>query len=444
VGRQCNCRPNCGNRIMIKAPPILFAIVALCPLCLLAAPAEQDVAARVRCWREDIAYFARELPARHKEFYALIPKNKFDRAVVELNRGIPQLSDSEIILRLMRLMASLGVGHTHFQLPSGTEKYAFQVYPVRMQWFSDGWAVVTVPREDRDALGSRVVRIGSMKPEQVEAALATYISCENKTALRIRIPQYMKYVELMQDAGLSNADGHLQLTCAKSDGKELTLDIAPLTPGEAKPKLLTATRAFHIPTPFCHKQPRAFYWYEYLPDKRTLYIQYNKCLDEPGNPFKDFVQKLFAFADLQTIDRVIIDLRFNGGGSSGIVKPLIDGLRSRPMLNARGHLYTLISGHTYSSAMFAAVALHNDLHAILVGEPTGNKPNHYGQVSSFELPNSKLKVQYSTKHFYLIHNADPPSLNPDIYVLCSLEDYLAGRDPVLDAALRRPLKQERR
>jgi hypothetical protein len=87
--------------------------------------------------------------------------------------------------------------------------------------------------------------------------------------------------------------------------------------------------------------------------------------------------------------------------------------------------------------MFAAVDLHDDLHAILVGEPTGNKPNHYGQAAAFELPNSKLKVKYSTKHFHLIRNADPPSLKPDIFVPYSLVDYLAGRDPVLDAVLRR-------
>ena len=79
----------------------------------------------------------------------------------------------------------------------------------------------------------------------------------------------------------------------------------------------------HIPELICHKEKKAFYWYEYLPDTRTLYIQYSKCLDEPENPFAVFVQKLFAFADSQTIDRVVIDLRFNGGGSSFIVHPFV-------------------------------------------------------------------------------------------------------------------------
>jgi hypothetical protein len=53
------------------------------------------------------------------------------------------------------------------------------------------------------------------------------------------------------------------------------------------------------------------------------------------------------------------------------------------------------------------------------------------------LPNSKLTVKYSTKHFQPIRNADLPLLAPDVYVPCSLEDYLAGHDLVLDAVLRR-------
>jgi len=47
----------------------------------------------------------------------------------------------------------------------------------------------------------------------------------------------------------------------------------------------------------------------------------------------------------------------------------------------------------------AVMDFPHDLHAILVGEPTGNKPNHYGQQQNFELPNSRLMVHYSTKHF---------------------------------------------
>jgi len=420
---------------------ILFAISTLYAICQLpAASAANDSTDRSRLWQEDIDYFAQELPSKQKEFERLIPKNKFDRMVAELKREAPQLSDSEIILQLTRIVAGLGVAHTHVQIPSGSVSNALQVYPIRMQWFSDGLAVIAAAPEYREALGSRVARIGSMNPEQVEAAVAPYISYENNTYLHIHSPDFMKYVDLMRREKIADAAGRLHLTCSKAKGKEFRLNIAPQNPGKTGTDLVTLARAVHVPTEFCRKQPKAFYWYEYLPDTHTLYIQYSKCEDEPGNTFVDFANKLFGFADSLTVDRVIVDLRFNGGGSSGIVNPLVDGLKARPALNAKGHLYTLIGGHTFSSAVFAAVYFRNDLHAILIGEPAGNKPNHYGQFESFELPNSKLKVQYSTKHFHLMSDADPPSVKPDIFVQRSLEDYLAGRDPVLDAALRHPLQ----
>ncbi len=44
---------------------------------------------------------------------------------------------------------------------------------------------------------------------------------------------------------------------------------------------------------------------------------------------------------------------------------------------------------------------------ILVGEPTGGKPNSYGEISSFLLPNSGLVVNYSTKYFEQV-SGDPP------------------------------------
>lgn len=200
-------------------------------------------------------------------------------------------------------------------------------------------------------------------------------------------------------------------------------------------KLVSISDALHIPAGLAHKKPGAFYWHEYLPDAKALYIQYNKCHDSPANPFKAFTSKVLAFADSNTVQRVVVDLRFNSGGDSTVINPLLAGLKSRPALSAKGHLYALISNRTYSSAMITAERFRNDLQAILVGEATGGKPNHYGQAASFALPRSKLGVQYSTKHLGGI-KGNAPSVEPDIPVPRRLTDFVAGRDRALDTALR--------
>ena len=89
-----------------------------------------------------------------------MPKAKFDLAVATIKRGVPRFSDAEIILRLTRLVASLGVGHTHVLLPSGSDPYAFHMYPIRIRWFSDGLAVVSAARADC-AVGGHLTRIGA-------------------------------------------------------------------------------------------------------------------------------------------------------------------------------------------------------------------------------------------------------------------------------------------
>jgi hypothetical protein len=81
-----------------------------------------------------------------------------------------------------------------------------------------------------------------------------------------------------------------------------------------------------------------------------------------------------------------------------------------------------------------ANALKKKLGAVLIGEPTGQKPNAYGEVRGFVLPHSQIIVHYSTK-FWRMESGDRPSLDPDILIEASSSDYLAGRDPVFDAAL---------
>jgi hypothetical protein len=95
---------------------------------------------------------------------------------------------------------------------------------------------------------------------------------------------------------------------------------------------------------------------------------------------------------------------------------------------------------TFSSGFLAAINLRDDLAAILVGEPSGEKPNSYGEVKTLTLPNTQLEVQYSTKFFKIVKHRDPQALAPDIVMRSLLEDALAGRDPVLDAALHHPLR----
>jgi len=389
-----------------------------------------------------------------------MPKEEFEQQVADIKNSVPRLTDQEILLRLSRVMAGLGVDHAWVEAP-GVGPMALHRYPLEFHWFSDALVVVAAAPVYQDALGARVLKIGGMTPEQIELSVAPYVPHENGAWLRARAPHFMTIAELLQSMGIARADQRVQLTLAKSGGKPFTLWVSPAPPGST---MVTVEQALHIPPPlYASRQDN--YWYRYLPESKTLFIEYNSCASDPKNPFPDFAKALFAFADSHSVARIVVDLRFNAGGDSDIGDPLVAGIRSRPALNAKGRFYVLIGPMTCSSGEWMAEEFHNSFvsltsklvngfswvypekpgqpvtpfTATFLGEPTGGKPNCYGDVRKFQLPNSKIAIAYPTKHFQLTTTGDPPTREPDRVVMQSWGDYLAGRDPVLEAVLRQPL-----
>lgn len=383
-------------------------------------------------WQDDLSVFANRFPSSQKDFDKLYPRDQFNEELTAIRRDATQLSSAEIKLRLMRLVASAHVAHTTVEEP-----LSFRRLPLVFYWFSDGLAVTSAAQEYSEALGAHVLRIGLMTPEQLEAAVAPYISYENDPWLHQNSPNYVRLAELLHHLKLDDLDGRVDVTLAKSGGEPFTLAVAPVL---GSLTVVSAADALHIPAPLYRKEPLRYYWYEYLQESKTLYIQYNKCDNDPRFSFEDFVNSVFAATHDKLIERTIVDLRFNEGGNDRVILPLERAFKDRPALLGHGHLYVLIGRETFSSGMDAALDFRNRFHAVLVGEPLGEKPNSYAEVKDFKLPNSGLVIRYSTRFERLLKDSDPPSLEPDILVTRSLADFLAGRDPVLDAAIRHPLQ----
>lgn len=137
--------------------------------------------------------------------------------------------------------------------------------------------------------------------------------------------------------------------------------------------------------------------------------------------------------------RVILDLRYNGGGSDGVIIPLMYILEEKYKQDGV-QLYTLIGSNTFSSALINSVML-KQIGSVMVGTPTGGSVDHFGSVSVFELPNSKINVQHSNKFFdlsTLLDEAKPYEVEPflpDIFAEQTREDYLLGKDTAVQAIL---------
>jgi hypothetical protein len=412
----------------------LLAILIASTLLSAAPGAAQS--AREQAWREDVAFFAHEFAARQLDFSKLYPRERFDRDLEALTRSIPTATDADLVLALMRLVASAHVGHTYVRAPTDGP-LAFHRLPLGFQWFADGLAVTAATDPNRAALGLRVTSIGSLPPEKLEAAIAQYVAYEDDAWLHPQSQTFMVMEEVLRAAGQVDAAGHVVISLARADGTTMTLSVTP-TAWNDHPPLVTAVEALHLPIGLALVESKRYYRYEILPATKTLYIRYSKCADDPQQPFAAFAKELFATVDANpsAVDRVVVDLRANGGGDSMVIKPLIDGLRARKSLSAQGKLYVLVGPATFSSGLLAAIDLRHDVNAIAVGEQPGEKLNSYGEVRPLTLPHSRLLVQYSTKYFKLL-NGRQAGFEPDMTVRTTIGEWLAGRDSVLEAAIKR-------
>lgn len=393
---------------------------------LEASPA--SATARADEWREDLDTLVSELPRLHKNAFFRTSRDTFMAHAAALSARLPEMNDAAIVVELMRLVALLGDGHTTLD-PDGTP-YRQRLVPMLAYEFSDGLFVVAADSAHVELIGRRVLGVGGVAIHAARARLATTFPHENAAKVRYGIPFVLSTAEVLAGLGLAPDAEHARYTLAESNGSISEVELAPLA-DRAKVKWITPPARDSLP--LRRKPGEGANWSAWLENERVVYCCYDRCADEASQPVSEFCRAALALVDEKLPRRVVIDLRHNGGGNSDLLRPLITGLAERRK-NLPDGVAVLIGRRTFSSAQMNAVELRDRAHAFLVGEPTGQKPNAYGEVRRFTLPHSGIAVTYSTKYFKTEHG-NHESTMPDVKVEVASADWFAGRDPVLTAAL---------
>jgi hypothetical protein len=337
------------------------------------------------------------------------------------------VSDSEIKLALRRLTAMIGDPHTRISFN------VVKTYPVTLYQFSDGVFVTAATQEYKSALGAKLVKIGETDIERAKDSVRPLITFENEWRFKQQFPYYLTDPENLYLLKILPSASEGDFTFVGGNGNQFAVKLRPVSTISGV-KFITPFDSPPGKTPLYLRNPEQNYWYEYLPDSKALYLHYRRCADMPSEPFNRFAAAVLKFMDQNPVEKVVIDLRLNGGGNSIIFESLIKALSRRRDVNQTGRLFALIGRGTFSSACLNALKLRRETKAILVGEPTGQRPNFYGEVETMTLPHSKLRVHYSTRYFKTM-DGDPPALAPDIEIEPSSSDYASGRDPALERAL---------
>ena len=377
-------------------------------------------------WRQDLQYLAKELPRRHKNAFHTVTKDQFERAVAELDASIPTLQEHEIQIGLRRIVAMIGDAHTALAPPEG-----FHRYPLTLYWFGKDLRVIRTTANYKAALGTRVVGIGSFTIADARAKVDTLVPHENDQFVRSDV-SLMPLAEVLQALGIVRDLQHAQWTFENDKGERFSLELEAV-PQDAKLDWLSTLKA----VPLYRERANELMWSRALPEAQTVYLNLKVYPD--AETFKRVAAEFWKQVDSSGAKRLVIDVRQSSGGDfMKFQTHILKELKRRTQFHRAGSLYVVIGRATVSAAMVNAIELRKELNAILVGEPSGSKPNSYSENDELTLPNSRLQVSYSTR-YYKLQDQNTPSLMPDKLIEPSWETYPTGRDPVMEWILAQPL-----
>jgi len=409
---------------------------------------------RVQGWQYDLAFLARWAKAKAYHPFrtdtgdrfvsnAIYSEPEFDAQVRTLNAQIPSMSDVQIELAFMRLVAALGDGHT--ELGGGPRLEYAQTLPLKFELFGEGLFVTAADPAYRNLLGAQVLGTDGHDIERVWTAVAPYISRDNAYWLTAVEPYRLRAVPFLHALGLTAQPDRVSLRARKLDGSIASV-VVPVNMDHPDiwntlPSPSGWINLFDVvpgPSPLYLRRTGEHYWFAFDAPKKLLYFQYNNVIDEKAESLDAFAQRLGAFIASHDVGKLVIDMRWNNGGDTFLNEPLLQMLRCAGV-NRPGHLFVIIGPRTFSAGLNAADYFQRDLNAIFVGEPTGGKPNAPGDETFFALPYSKISINFSSVYWESGWPQDARlSIAPDVYTPRTFAQYLKGDDPAMDSVRRWP------
>jgi tetratricopeptide (TPR) repeat protein len=392
-------------------------------------------------WQSDLRFLQQSVHKDYPFLFKKISPEKWDDQVEALHKSIPDMQPHEVLAGFGRIVAAFGYGHTDIgwtQAPVKTH-----IVPLNLYWFSNGIHVEGCRKDYAAALGAKLLKVEGMAIEKAVEVLRPLLPVENEQYFKAYILDFLMIPEALHAQGITKTLKKTVTLTFERDGKpfDKIFEAVPAFRFQRKYNLVTPGGDWlsvrdQSATPHYLKNLDKIYYFEYLPEHKTLYVRHSQMLDDKDETIADFYKRVFDYVEKNDVDRFVLDVRLNGGGNNYKNKPIVKGLIRAKKVNQPGKLFVLIGRRTFSACQNLVNELHSYTDAIFVGEPTSENINFYGDNRRVELPNSKTPVFLSFAWWQ-----DKPQwenddwLAPQLAVEMSFDDYRTNLDPVLEAAL---------
>lgn len=368
---------------------------------------------------EDLMFYRDTLPVKHKKLFAKISQAEFEHKVSMIASKVDTLNYETFMIELFKLNVSIGDEHTRIEPPFKLS------LPIKFEMFDDGIFVTGIDPQNSAGLLSKLTAINGHPIDEINRMFREVIKDDNKSYFEIYRQQFLNNPTFLKGLRVLDSDKSAVFTLENSRHEILNITLNAANKDSVK---LALASQYHTLLPY--KQGDKDYWYEYDAARKIIYFNFQHCIDDDNQPFPQFASELFSKIESTHPDKIVIDLRFNSGGNSGVLRPFIDSIE-HSYLNKKGHFFVLIGKSTFSSALMNAIELKRFSNAILVGQMTSGNINHYGEVRGFRLPNTKIVIGYSTM-YWENWKGKKGALMPDKAITYSAIDFMNNKDEALE------------
>lgn len=386
--------------------------------------------------RDDLDRLLHMLDAVHPNAWHGITRDAFVAELDQLKDGLGELTPDETLVAVMRLVGLISAngqdGHM-FAVPA--DRSFGTAMPLRVYEFSDGLFITAAAPPHEDLAGKRITAVNGLPIQDVLAALDPLVPRDGPATVPGFRPIFFLRLDVLRGLGLVG-NGPIVLTVADGAG-EADVSLDPMSLADyaawAGPGGMVALPVRDIRW---LSRPSEILYVEYLADSRSLYVRYRQI--QPFGP--TLATEVQDRADDPDVDRVIIDLRENGGGDNHTYGALLSAVQSQAV-DRPGRLFVLTDRLTFSAAANFATRMEQTTGAIFAGEPMGGGLNFWDDVTQVRLPNLAvpMTVGVSVRYWEMSTPDDPRlTIDPGMPIPYRSVDYFADRDPVLDAVLAPP------
>lgn len=425
-------------------------------------------------YQKDFLLFLNMLENTHPAFAMDNPPIDIKKIRKEGYKELKKFNDSEkFALYLESIVSQLHDGHTYIycNYPSDT------IFPMAFKYLNNEFFIQGVEEGNDEFIGKKILTVNGFDMYDVMMSFGSLLSSDNDIFLIERFNCITKFC--WKDSKYNTQEA-LTVTC--DDGSSLNLNY--LSAKEIKWKWVE-TKPLQSP----YQKTQMPFRYEVYPENNICYLQFSSCKDKntlrfqfQARGFNDMTEEEFeekikdipqfdmfleeVFDTIQKLDiqTLVVDARSNSGGNSMLcnqvlswLKPVdeiksfdlqkrISKLMETNYPNAVGNLFTMntdadkvFKGNVYfiqdnatfsSAAMLIVMATDNNIGTV-IGEAGSYRPCNFGDVLSYELPNTHVKGGVSHAYFMRPDKdaCGENSLIPTIHIQRTWQDFIEGNDP---------------